>query len=261
MPLKDKVVVVTGGAEGLGHATALKCAEAGGQVIVADVNLDGAEGTARTIINNGGRARAVPVDLTQEDQVADLMEQTRNAFSHLDILINCAGILLSAGHRVDQFSSDSWSQVIAVNLSGTFFCIKHAVPLLEKSGDGVLVLLASGAGISGGSSSVASAASKGGVRGIALCVKSQLQPLNIRIHVALPANMVTHMKLKAAGDSAEQHGESRQKAEAKIRTQCDSPERSASFLTELVSDTGAMAVADQLVVSLGDWEQLKVAAG
>ena len=64
MPLKDKVVVVTGGAEGLGHATALKCAEAGGQVIVADVNLDGAEGTARTIINNGGRARAVPVHLT-----------------------------------------------------------------------------------------------------------------------------------------------------------------------------------------------------
>ena len=134
LKLKDKVVVVTGGAEGLGCATALKCAEAGGRVIVADINLDGAENTARTIINNGGRARAVPVDLTQEDQVAGLMEQTRNAFGHLDILINCAGILLSAGQRVDQFSSDSWSQVIAVNLSGTFFCIKHAVSLLEKSG-------------------------------------------------------------------------------------------------------------------------------
>ena len=261
MPLKDKVVVVTGGAEGLGRATVLKCAEAGGRVIVADVNLDGAEDTARTIISGGGQARAVPVDLAQEDQVVGLITQTKNTFGRLDILINCAGILLSAGQRVDQFSSDSWSQVISVNLSGTFFCVKHAVPLLEKSGGGVLVLLASGAGISGGSSSVAYAASKGGVRGIALCVKPQLQPLNIRIHVALPANMVTHMKLKAAGDSAEQRGESRQEAEAKIHAQCDSPERSATFLTELVSDTGAVAAADQLVVGLGDWEQLKAAAG
>ena len=58
LKLKDKVVVVTDGAEGLGYATALKCAEAGGRVIVADINLDGAEDTARTIINNGGRARA-----------------------------------------------------------------------------------------------------------------------------------------------------------------------------------------------------------
>ena len=228
-------------------------------MIVADVNLDGAEDTARTITSNGGRACAVAVDLAREDQVARLIEQTENIFSRLDILINCAGILLNAGQRVDQFNTESWTQVIEVNLSGSFFCVKHAVPLLEKSGGGVLVLLASGAGIFGGSSSVAYAASKGGVRGIALCVKSQLQPLNIRIHVALPANMATHMKIKAAGDSAERHGESRQEAEAKIRAECASPEASATFLAELVSDDGAVAAADHLVIGLGDWEGLKAA--
>ena len=259
MSLKDKVIVVTGGAEGLGRTTALQCADIGGRVIVADVNLDGAEDTARTITSNGGRACAVAVDLAREDQVARLIEQTENTFSRLDILINCAGILLNAGQRVDQFNTESWTQVIEVNLSGSFFCVKHAVPLLEKSGGGVLVLLASGAGIFGGSSSVAYAASKGGVRGIALCVKSQLQPLNIRIHVALPANMATHMKIKAAGDSAERHGESRQEAEAKIRAECASPEASAAFLAELVSDNGAVAAVDHLVIGLGDWEGLKAA--
>jgi len=259
MSLKDKVIVVTGGAEGLGRTTALQCADIGGRVIVADVNLDGAEDTARTITSNGGRACAVAVDLAREDQVARLIEQTENTFSRLDILINCAGILLNAGQRVDQFNTESWTQVIEVNLSGSFFCVKHAVPLLEKSGGGVLVLLASGAGIFGGSSSVAYAASKGGVRGIALCVKSQLQPLNIRIHVALPANMATHMKIKAAGDSAERHGESRQEAEAKIRAECASPEASATFLAELVSDDGAVAAVDHLVIGLGDWEGLKAA--
>ena len=257
MSLKDKVIVVTGGAEGLGRTTALQCADIGGRVIVADVNLDGAEDTARTITSNGGSACAVAVALAREEQVARLIEQTENTFSRLDILINCAGILLNAGQRVDQFNTESWTQVIEVNLSGSFFCVKHAVPLLEKSGGGVLVLLASGAGIFGGSSSVAYAASKGGVRGIALCVKSQLQPLNIRIHVALPANMATHMKIKAAGDSAERHGESRQEAEAKIRAECASPEASATFLTELVSDEGAVIAANQLVISLGDWERLK----
>jgi len=259
MSLKDKVIVVTGGAEGLGRTTALQCADIGGRVIVADVNLDGAKDTVRTITSNGGRACAVAVDLAREDQVARLIEQTENTFSRLDILINCAGILLNAGQRVDQFNTESWTQVIEVNLSGSFFCVKHAVPLLEKSGGGVLVLLASGAGIFGSSSSVAYAASKGGVRGIALCVKSQLQPLNIRIHVALPANMATHMKIKAAGDSAERHGESRQEAEAKIRVECASPEASAAFLAELVSDNGAVAAVDHLVIGLGDWEGLKAA--
>ena len=92
MLLKDKVIVVTGGAEGLGRTTALQCADIGGRVIVADVNLDGAEDTARTITSNGGRACAVAVDLAREDQVARLIEQTENIFSRLDILINCARI-------------------------------------------------------------------------------------------------------------------------------------------------------------------------
>ena len=125
MPLKDKVVVVTGGAEGLGRATALKCAEAGGRVIVADVNLDGAEDTARTIISGGGQARAVPVDLAQEDQVVGLITQTKNTFGRLDILINCAaltkhGIEISDADFFAKFedtNQELWEKGIKINLS------------------------------------------------------------------------------------------------------------------------------------------------
>ena len=87
MSLKDKVIVVTGGAEGLGHATAIQGADVGAKVIVADVNLDGAENTAKTITSNGGKACAVAVNLAQEDQVACLIEQTEKIFGQLDILI------------------------------------------------------------------------------------------------------------------------------------------------------------------------------
>ena len=110
--LKDKVIVVTGGAEGLGRTAALQCADVGAKVIVADVNLNGAGDTAKTITSGGGRACAVAVDLAREDQVACLIKQTEKTFGQLDILINCAGILLNAGQRVDQFSSKSWAEVI-----------------------------------------------------------------------------------------------------------------------------------------------------
>ena len=260
MSLKDKITIVTGAAAGLGQATAMLCAQDGAHIVAADINAEGAAATANAITGGGGTAHAVTVDLAQEDQVADLIAQTAETFGRLDILINCAGVLLDAGRRVDEFTTQAWDQVIGTNLSGSFFCVKHAVPLMQKSGGGVLTLVASGAGIFGGSSSVAYAASKGGVRGIALCVRGQLEPLNIRVQVALPANMSTHMRVKAVGDMAELRGESRQEAEAVERAECGGPQDSAQFITELVSDAGAAIAAGELTVGVGDWQRLKAAA-
>jgi NAD(P)-dependent dehydrogenase (short-subunit alcohol dehydrogenase family) len=253
MILEGKVVAITGAAAGLGRATALECARQGARIVAVDVDRDGITETARMVAETGREIQAVTADLTVEEDVERALAATEQRFGRLDILISCAGLLLGAGTRVDAFPTDAWQRVIDVNLTGTFLCVKHATPLLEKSGGGVMILLASGAGIKGGSYSVAYAASKGGVHGIALCVRAQLEPLNIRIHVAIPETMNTRMRVGATGDYAVLKGESREQAEREEHARLPGPERSAEFLAELATEAGAEPMGEQLLISVDEW--------
>ena len=257
MSLEDKVAIITGAAAGLGRATALEFARQGARVVAVDVDGDGVAETARTVAKAGHKIEAVTADLVVEGDVERAMAATEQRFGRLDILVNCAGILLRAGTRVDAFPTDAWQRVIDVNLTGTFFCVKHATPLLEKNGGGVMILLASGAGIKGGSYSVAYAASKGGVHGIALCVRAQLEPLNIRIRVAIPETMNTRMRVAATGDYAELKGESREQAEREEHARLPGPERSAEFLAGLATEEGAELMGEQLLISVDEWWEHK----
>jgi NAD(P)-dependent dehydrogenase (short-subunit alcohol dehydrogenase family) len=254
--LNNKIAVITGGAAGLGAATARLFAREGAKVVVGDVNATGGQATIQAIEAEGGVARFVPTDVTCEADVIALMRVAEQDFGGLDVLVTCAGILLSASTRVDQFETEAWDQVIDVNLKGTFLCVKHAVRLMEKRGGGVVLMIASGAGIRGGSSSVAYAASKGGVQGLGLAMVSQVEPLNIRVHVVLPANMATFMRVNAVGEMAEKAGKSRDAAMAAERASLPSPEGTANFLADLASDGGALAKGT-LTLSAGDWEQIR----
>lgn len=257
MSLADKIVIITGAAAGLGRATVLEFARQGASIVAVDVNGNGLAETARTVAETGRKIETVTADLSVERDVEQVMAAAEQRFGRLDILVNCAGILLRAGTRVDAFPTEAWQKVIDVNLTGTFFCVKHATPLLEKSGGGVMILLASGAGIKGGSYSVAYAASKGGVHGIALCVRAQLKPLNIRIHVAIPETMNTRMRVGATGDYAALRGESREQAEREEHARLPGPERSAEFLAGLATEAGAELMGEQLLISVGEWYQRK----
>ena len=257
MRLEDKVVIVTGAAAGLGRATVLECARQGARIVAVDVDEEGVAETARSVVASGREIETVTADLTIEEDVERAMAATEQRFGRLDILINCAGVLLRAGTRVDAFPTDAWQKTIDINLTGTFFCVKHAAPLLEKNGGGVMILLASGAGIKGGSYSVAYAASKGGVHGIALCVRAQLKPLNIRIHVAIPETMNTRMRVGATGDYAVLKGESREQAEAEEQARLPGPDRSAGFLAGLATEAGAELMGEQLLISVDEWYQHK----
>lgn len=257
MSLAGKVAMVTGAAAGLGQATALEFARRGANVVAVDVDDDGVLETVQMGSASGHVIEAVPADLAVEGDVEKMMAAAERRFGKLDILVNCAALLLSAGTRVDAFPTDAWRRAIDVNLTGTFFCVKHATRMMQKSGGGVMILLASGAGIKGGSSSVAYSASKGGVHGIALTVRAQLEPLGIRIHVALPENMNTRMRVGAVGEQAALRGESREQAEREEYTRLPGPERSAAFLAGLASQEGARLMGDQLLVSVGEWFQHK----
>ena len=104
---------------------------------------------------------------------------------------------------------------------------------------------------------MAYAAGKGGVHGIALCVRAQLEPLNIRIHVALPADMNTRMRVGAIGEQAALRGESREQAEREEYARLPGPERSAEFLAGLATEEGAELMGEQLLISVGEWWERK----
>ena len=245
MRLQNKVALVTGGATGIGAATAVMYAREGAKVVIADLNETDGKATAQSVEAEGGTAQFVRTDVSQEADVAALMEGVKQRFGQLDVLVTCAGILLGAAIRIDQFDADDWDAVIRVNLRGTFLCTKHAVPLMEERGGGVIVLIASGAGVTGPSASVAYGASKGGVRGLGFTLKNQVEPLGIRVHVVCPGNLNTPLKLRAIAEIAERGGESPEAAVADAQSTLFKPEEVAKVLTDLASDAGANA--DELV--------------
>ena len=236
MQLADKVAAITGGATGIGAASAIHFARAGAKVVVGDINIEDGEKTVASIQSGGGTARFVRTDVTVEAEVANLMQTADQAFGRLDVLLTCAGILRGPHIRVDQFDEAMFDAVIDVNLKGTFLSIKHAVPIMERSGGGAILCIASGAGVAGGSSSVPYGASKGGVRGLVLTVTPQLAPLNIRVHTICPGSIATPLKLGQIAETAEQAGQS---PEAAVEGACQSlgvPEGVARVLTFLASD-------------------------
>ena len=241
MRLQNKIALITGGATGIGAATAVMYAREGAKVIIADLNEADGKATAQSIEAEGGTAQFVRTDVSQEADVAAMVESVEQNFGKLDVLVTCAGILLGAAVRIDQFDAEAWDAVIRVNLRGTFLCTKHAVPLMEKSGGGVMVLIASGAGVTGPSASVAYGASKGGVRGLGFTLKNQVEPLGIRVHVVCPGNLNTPLKLRAIAEIAERGGESPEAAVTAAQSTLFKPEEVSKVLTDLASDAGINA--------------------
>ena len=162
MQLEDKRIVVTGGATGIGRATAIACAGDGAQVVVADVNGSAAEETVTEIRSGGGEGWFVRTDVSREAEVASLMAAAEEYMGGLNALVTAAGIARDSLVPVDEVLSRDWDETITVNLSGSFLAAKYAVPAMRRAGQGVIVMIASGAGVRGGSSIVAYGASKGG---------------------------------------------------------------------------------------------------
>ena len=232
--LSDKVAVITGAATGIGAATAIAYAEAGAKVVMGDVNeLDGQE-TLKAIVKNGGVAKFCCTDVTAETEVADLMRTTEDTYGRIDTLVTCAGILQGASVRIEDFEAATFDSVIDVNLKGTFFALKHAVPIMDRSG-GVILCIASGAGVRGGSSSVAYASSKGGVNGLVMTVEGQVGS-NIRMHTICPGGLATPLKLGQIAQSAKRDGNDPDAAVANALKSLGDPAGVARILTFLASD-------------------------
>jgi NAD(P)-dependent dehydrogenase (short-subunit alcohol dehydrogenase family) len=162
--LVGKVAIVTGGASGIGEATARLFASHGARVVIADISAERSLAVATAIKNVGGRALARQTDITDESSVVALMDQTEATFGRLDVLVNSAGISLS---KLDVDTSvEEWDHVMAINVKGTFLTTKHAVPLMKKVRGGSIINIASIAANVGWAGFAAYCASKGAVRAL-----------------------------------------------------------------------------------------------
>lgn len=232
----NKVAVITGASTGIGAATAIEYAKAGAKIILGDINEEDARKTLGTIVENGGIAKFQRTDVTVESEVAALMETADTEFGRIDVLVTSAGILRGPSVRIDDFETATFDSVIDVNLKGTFLSLKYAVPIMERGGGGVILCIASGAGVRGGSSSVAYASSKGGVNGLVMTVENQVASLNIRMHTICPGGLATPLKLGQIAESARREGQDVDAAVANARHALGDPVGVARVLTFLASD-------------------------
>ncbi|MYK20194.1 SDR family oxidoreductase [Candidatus Poribacteria bacterium] len=235
--LNGKVAVITGGSTGIGAATAIEYARAGAKVVFGDINETDAEETVRAIREAGGVVRFLRTDVMVEAEVADLVKTADTEFGGIHVLVTAAGVLRGPGVRIDEFETATFDSVIDVNLKGTFFALKHAVPIMRRCEDGVILCIASGAGVRGGSSSVAYGSSKGGVNGLVMVVENQISP--IRIHTICPGGLATPLKLGQIAESARREGQDPDAAVANARKSLGDPAGVARVLTFLASDAGS----------------------
>ena len=191
MRFRDKSIIVTGAGSGIGRAAAMLFAAEGGSVIVAD-KTEGADETARLIVEAGGTARAIRIDAGLEEDVARSIELAVGEFGGLDVMFANAGI---SGGMANIFDTDVAliTEVLRVNLIGPFLAIKHAGPRIAERGGGAIVLTASVAGIRSGAGSPAYSASKAGVINLAQVSAQQLSGSNVRVNAICPGLTETGM--------------------------------------------------------------------
>ena len=235
MKLENKIALITGGATGIGRATAQLYGTEGATVLIVDYNESEGRAAVASIEKAGGRAAFFRADVRCEEEVGAVFKEVDSNYGRLDVVICSAGVLKGARKSINKLSEEDWDITIDTNLKGTFLTIKHAATLLEKSGNSVLLLISSGAGVRGGSSSYAYAASKGGMYSLHYNLESQLNPKGVRVHVVCPGSISTPLKLENVADIAKAEGKDPKEAVAKVRQELGHPTGVARILVFLAS--------------------------
>jgi NAD(P)-dependent dehydrogenase (short-subunit alcohol dehydrogenase family) len=189
--LRGKAALVTGGASGIGRATATLFAAEGAAVAVFDRDEAAGRDVVRAVTQSGGRAHLVAGDVTRDADCRRSVDETIRAFGRLDILFNNAGIIRRAA--ITGTSEEDWDRTMAVNVKSIFLLSRCAIPEMEKAGGGVIINTASNWGLVGGPRAAAYCASKGAVVLLTKAMAIDHGPRNIRVNCICPGDTDTAM--------------------------------------------------------------------
>jgi len=242
-----KVALITGGASGIGRVAAQAFAREGASILVSDLDLDGLRETVRLITAAGGKAASVKVDVTQASDVKTMVAEVQRCYGRLDFALNNAGID-GARARTADYPEEIWKQVLDVNLSGVFFCMKYEIPLMLKHGGGVIINMSSVAGVTGFVAHSAYTASKHGVIGLTKTAALEYAKMGIRVNAICPCYTRTPMVERIV--SAEPALAEKLKSRIPLG-RLGTPEEIAAAAVYLCSDAGSFINGHSLLMDGG----------
>ena len=247
--LDGKVALVTGGASGIGRATAVAFAQSGASVVVADIDEVGARGTLQEIERAGAKSLFVKTDVSKEAQCEHMVATATQAFLRLDIAFNNAGIMAGYGEKLHESTEEDWDRLMAVNLKGVFLCMKHELRQMLAQGGGVIINTASAVGRIGTANSVTYPAAKHGVVGLTRCAALQYAGAGIRINAICPGLVETAITQRMR--EMEQGFDEKRAAFIPLGRICR-PQEIAQAVVYLASDAASYVTATSMLVD-GGW--------
>lgn len=189
--LANKIAIVTGGASGIGRATAVLFAQEGASVAIVDINAEQGQSAVAEIEAAGGKAIFIPCNVTNAEDCRAAVEKTVTTFGGLHILFNNAGIIRRAD--VIGTTEEEWDRVMAVNVKSIFLMSKYAIPRMAQGGGGSIINTSSGWGLKGGGNAVSYCASKGAVTNMTRAMAIDHGKQNIRVNAVCPGDTDTPM--------------------------------------------------------------------
>jgi NAD(P)-dependent dehydrogenase (short-subunit alcohol dehydrogenase family) len=247
--LTNKVALITGGAAGIGRATALLFATEGAAVSVVDLDKEGATDVAQEIRHAGGQAIGLECDVSCAKDAHRVVSETVRQLGGLAILFNNAGIIRRA--NVLETSEAEWDRVMGVNVKSIYLMSRSAIPVMEQAGGGVIVNTASGWGLVGGRDAVSYCASKGAVVNMTRAMALDHGPQQIRVNCICPGDTDTAMLREEAGQLGETEDAFLTAAADRPLGRLGRPEEIARAVLYLASDQSSFVTGTALVVDGG----------
>jgi NAD(P)-dependent dehydrogenase (short-subunit alcohol dehydrogenase family) len=248
MQLDGKVALITGGASGIGRATALLLAREGAAVAVGDVNPTAGQSVADEIVRAGGRALFETADVTSAADCRRLVVRTILEFGRVDVLFNNAGIIRRA--TVMDLREEDWDRVMAVNVKSIYLLSREVIPHMEKQGAGSIINTSSGWGLAGGAKAAVYCASKGAVVLLTKAMAIDHGP-RIRVNCICPGDTDTRMLRAEAAQLGEDAGHFLADSAKRPLGRVGSPEEIAQAVLYLASDASSFVTGTTLVVDGG----------